>query len=42
MAPIPDVVTPLLWVCAVSVPLGLWKLGEIVWWLATRVSISLH
>ena len=42
MGPIPDAITPLLWVCAVAVPLGLWKLAEIVWWLATRVSITLH
>lgn len=24
----------------VSVPLALWKLGEIVWWVASRISIS--
>jgi hypothetical protein len=24
----------------VSVPLGLWKLAEILWWLATHVKVS--
>lgn len=41
MAP-PDLTAPLLALCAVSVPLGMWKLIEIVWWLATRVSITVH
>lgn len=42
MGPMPDVITPLLWVCAVSVPLGLWKLAEIAVWLVARVSITIH
>lgn len=36
MGPIPDAIA------VVSVPLGLWKAVEIVWWLATRVSINIH
>lgn len=27
-------------ICCVSVPLGLWKLVEILWWLATHVKVS--
>jgi len=25
---------------AISIPLGLWKLGEIVYWLATHVTVA--
>ena len=30
----------LFWTCVISVPLGLWKLVEIVIWLAQHISIS--
>ena len=33
----PDALTPLLVICAISVPLGLWKLVEIVLWLAAHI-----
>jgi hypothetical protein len=34
---IPDATKPLLIICAVSVPLGLWKLVEIAQWLAAHI-----
>jgi hypothetical protein len=33
----PDVITPLLVICAISVPLALWKVVEIVLWLAAHI-----
>jgi hypothetical protein len=33
----PDVLTPLLIICVISVPLGLWKLIEIVLWMAAHI-----
>jgi hypothetical protein len=30
----------LLWVCAISVPLGVWKLVELVLWVASHVEIK--
>jgi hypothetical protein len=35
-----NLIVCLCWVCAISVPLGLWKLIEIVIWLCRHVSIS--
>lgn len=32
----------LLIVCAVSVPLGLWKLIELIGWGVSHVSLSVH
>jgi hypothetical protein len=33
----PDALTPLLVICVISVPLGLWKLVEIGLWLAAHI-----
>lgn len=27
----------MFWMLAISVPLGLWKLGEIVWWIFRHI-----
>ncbi len=36
---IPDIVTPLLILLAIMVPLGLWKMIDIVIWIFHHVSI---
>jgi hypothetical protein len=35
-----ELVKALLWVCVISVPLGVWKLVEIVLWVASHVEIK--
>lgn len=31
----------LLWLCAIFVPLGMWKVAEILWWIFTHVSVAI-
>lgn len=35
-------ITALAVICAISVPLGLWKLAELIGWAAGHVSVSVH
>jgi len=37
MGPMPDVVTPLLWIAALAVPLAAWKAIEIIVWVFSHL-----
>jgi hypothetical protein len=37
-----DAILTLYWICLLSVPLAVWKLIEILWWLAANVTVGLR